>query len=87
MTRCDCTVHTHCPRCNGITEPWQCLECGYEWQRDPVAEFIASVRVRPLWKRVLRWPLMVRNYRRHGLAWSVCARMATLTLTLRYPTR
>lgn len=55
--------------------------------RDPVSEWIQGVRVRPLWKRVLRWPLMVRQYRRHGLAWSVCFSMATLTITLRYPPR
>ena len=39
------------------------------------------LRVRPLWRRILRWPMMVRRYWRIpgvSLAWSV--RLATRTL-------
>jgi hypothetical protein len=41
---CNCTVHTHCPRCNGadaerVTKGVQCLECGYaSWLQKPTPE-------------------------------------------------
>ena len=41
VTRCNCSIHVHCPRClsgTGAIEStnatWLCLECGNEWPFD-----------------------------------------------------